>query len=43
VRGVRRLQLQLGSENTRARDFYVGRGYGRRSGFDLWDKALPVG
>ena len=40
--GVRRLQLQLGSENGRARDFYAARGYGRRSGFDLWDKALPL-
>jgi GNAT superfamily N-acetyltransferase len=38
--GVTRLQLQLGSENARARDFYRARGYGRRSGFDLWDKAL---
>lgn len=40
--GVRRLQLQLGSGNARAREFYVARGYGRRSSFDLWDKALPV-
>jgi GNAT superfamily N-acetyltransferase len=40
--GVRRLQLQLGSENGRARDFYVARGYAPRSSFDLWDKALPV-
>jgi GNAT superfamily N-acetyltransferase len=39
--GVQRLQLQLGSANARARDFYAARGYGRRSGFDLWDKALP--
>ena len=38
--GVMRLQLQLGSGNARARDFYIARGYGRRSGFDLWDKAL---
>jgi GNAT superfamily N-acetyltransferase len=38
--GVRRLQLQLGSGNTRARDFYAAHGYGRRSGFELWDKAL---
>jgi ribosomal protein S18 acetylase RimI-like enzyme len=38
--GVTRLQLQLGSGNARARDFYTARGYGRRSGFDLWDKAL---
>ncbi|MGA2397595.1 MAG: GNAT family N-acetyltransferase [Steroidobacteraceae bacterium] len=40
--GVKRLQLQLGSGNARARDFYVARGYGRRSSFELWDKALPV-
>jgi GNAT superfamily N-acetyltransferase len=39
--GVQRLQLQLGLANARARDFYAARGYGRRSGFDLWDKALP--
>lgn len=39
--GVRRVQLQLGSENVRAREFYAARGYGRRSGFELWDKALP--
>jgi GNAT superfamily N-acetyltransferase len=39
--GVRRLQLQLGSENARARDFYTARGYSRRAGFELWDKALP--
>jgi hypothetical protein len=38
---VRRLQLQLGSGNARARDFYAARGYGRRAGFELWDKALP--
>ena len=40
--GVRRLQLQLGSGNARARDFYAARGYGRRSGFELWDKALSL-
>jgi hypothetical protein len=39
--GVRRLQLQLGAGNARARDFYAARGYGRRAGFELWDKALP--
>jgi GNAT superfamily N-acetyltransferase len=38
--GVRRLQLQLGSGNARARDFYAARGYARRAGFELWDKAL---
>lgn len=40
--GVRRLQLQLGSGNARARDFYTARGYGPRSSFELWDKALPA-
>jgi GNAT superfamily N-acetyltransferase len=40
--GVKRLQLQLGSGNACARDFYAARGYGRRSGFELWDKALPA-
>ena len=39
--GVTRMQLQLGSGNEDARDFYGARGYGRRSGFELWDKALP--
>jgi GNAT superfamily N-acetyltransferase len=39
--GVRRLQLQLGTGNARAREFYTARGYARRSGFELWDKALP--
>jgi GNAT superfamily N-acetyltransferase len=40
--GVRRLQLQLGSGNARARDFYAARGYARRAGFELWDKALSL-
>jgi GNAT superfamily N-acetyltransferase len=40
--GVRRLQLQLGSGNARAREFYAARGYGRRAGFELWDKALSL-
>jgi GNAT superfamily N-acetyltransferase len=39
--GMRRVQLQLGSSNASARDFYAARGYGRRAGFELWDKALP--
>lgn len=38
--GFVRLQLQLGSDNNRARSFYERQGYGRRSGYDLWDKAL---
>jgi GNAT superfamily N-acetyltransferase len=39
-RGVGRLQLQLSTSNAYARDFYAARSYGRRSGFDLWDKPL---
>jgi GNAT superfamily N-acetyltransferase len=38
--GVRRLQLQLGAGNEHARDFYSARAYGRRAGFELWDKPL---
>ena len=38
--GVTRLQLQLGAENAPARAFYDAHGYGRRAGFELWDKAL---
>jgi GNAT superfamily N-acetyltransferase len=43
--GVMRLQLQLGAGNARAREFYSAHGFARRSGFDLWDKALtpPTG
>ncbi len=40
-RGVHRLQLQLGSSNANAREFYTTRGYGR-STFDLWEKALGL-
>ncbi|HTV97449.1 MAG TPA: GNAT family N-acetyltransferase [Steroidobacteraceae bacterium] len=39
-KGVRRLQLQLGSGNVQARAFYASRGYQPRSSFELWDKAL---
>jgi GNAT superfamily N-acetyltransferase len=39
-RGCTRLQLQLGTANTRARAFYQQRGYATRAGYDLWDKAL---
>jgi GNAT superfamily N-acetyltransferase len=39
-RGVQRLQLQLGSSNAGAREFYAARAYAPRSGFDLWDKSL---
>lgn len=40
AKGVHRLQLQLSPINSRAREFYAARGYGPRSGFALWDKAL---
>ena len=39
-RGCVRLQLQLGSTNTPARDFYQRHGYGTRAGYQLWDKPL---
>jgi ribosomal protein S18 acetylase RimI-like enzyme len=40
ARGCVRLQLQLGTTNTRARDFYQRHGYGTRAGYRLWDKPL---
>jgi GNAT superfamily N-acetyltransferase len=40
TRGCVRLQLQLGTTNTRARDFYQSHGYGTRAGYQLWDKPL---
>jgi GNAT superfamily N-acetyltransferase len=39
-RGLVRLQLQLGVDNHRARQFYVRHGYGRRAGYELLDKPL---
>ena len=39
-RGCVRLQLQLGTANARARDFYQRHGYGTRAGYQLWDKPL---
>ena len=39
-RGCTRLQLQLGTGNTRARAFYERRGYSARAGYELWDKPL---
>jgi GNAT superfamily N-acetyltransferase len=39
-RGAVRLQLQLGSANLRARDFYRRHGYTARAGYELWDKPL---
>jgi GNAT superfamily N-acetyltransferase len=40
MRGMVRLQLQLGSENSRARVFYERHGFRRRAGYELLDKAL---
>ena len=40
ARGLRRLQLQLGVGNDRARRFYERHGFRRRAGYELWDKAL---
>jgi GNAT superfamily N-acetyltransferase len=39
-RGCVRLQLQLGTTNLRAREFYQRQGYGARAGYQLWDKPL---
>lgn len=39
-RGCVRLQLQLGTSNTRAREFYRQHGFGPRAGFELLDKPL---
>ncbi len=39
-RGMRRLQLQLGVGNDRARLFYERHGFRRRAGYELLDKAL---
>jgi ribosomal protein S18 acetylase RimI-like enzyme len=41
-RGMVRLQLQLGVDNTRARLFYERRGFRRRAGYELLDKPLPA-
>ena len=40
MRGLGRLQLQLGIDNERARVFYERRGFRRRAGYELLDKAL---
>ena len=42
-RGLVRLQLQLGVDNSRARHFYERHGFGRRSGYVLLDKPLDGG
>jgi ribosomal protein S18 acetylase RimI-like enzyme len=39
-RGLRRLQLQLGAANDRARLFYERHGFRRRAGYELLDKPL---
>jgi GNAT superfamily N-acetyltransferase len=39
-RGAVRLQLQLGTANLGAREFYQRRGYTPRAGYQLWDKPL---
>jgi ribosomal protein S18 acetylase RimI-like enzyme len=39
-RGLVRLQLQLGVDNSRARHFYERHGFSRRSGYVLLDKPL---
>jgi GNAT superfamily N-acetyltransferase len=38
--GCVRLQLQLGTTNARAREFYQRHGYGTRAGYQLWHKPL---
>jgi GNAT superfamily N-acetyltransferase len=40
MRGLVRLQLQLGVGNDRARVFYERHGFRRRAGYELLDKAL---
>ena len=39
-RGLRRLQLQLGADNERARSFYERHGFRPRTGYHLLDKPL---
>jgi GNAT superfamily N-acetyltransferase len=41
-RGLRRLQLQLGTDNERARSFYERRGFRPRAGYRLLDKPLTA-
>jgi ribosomal protein S18 acetylase RimI-like enzyme len=40
ARGLRRLQLQLGADNERARSFYERHGFRPRAGYNLLDKPL---
>ena len=41
-RGMVRLQLQLGVDNSRARLFYERHGFRRRAGYEVLDKPLQV-
>jgi ribosomal protein S18 acetylase RimI-like enzyme len=41
-RGLVRLQLQLGTDNHRARLFYERHGFRRRAGYELLDKPLQA-
>jgi ribosomal protein S18 acetylase RimI-like enzyme len=41
-RGLVRLQLQLGVDNERARQFYERHGFRRRAGYELLDKPLDA-
>jgi ribosomal protein S18 acetylase RimI-like enzyme len=40
ARGLVRLQLQLGVDNIRGREFYERHGFRRRTGYELLDKRL---
>jgi len=42
ARGLRRLQLQLGADNERARSFYERHGFRPRAGYHLLDKPLQA-
>ncbi len=41
-RGLRRLQLQLGADNERARSFYERHGFSPRAGYRLLDELLAA-
>jgi GNAT superfamily N-acetyltransferase len=41
ARALVRVQLQLGTDNELARQFYVRHGYEPRAGFNLFDKGIP--
>jgi ribosomal protein S18 acetylase RimI-like enzyme len=40
ARGITRLQLQLGVDNQRGREFYQRQGFRRRERYELFDKSL---